>query len=181
MIDDAIINKVDNVKFLGVTINEYLDWSTHISVISKSVARSVGILSKLKFILPSNILKLIYNSLILPHLSYCNHIWGNTFKSHLKQLHILQKKSVRIITKSSFYSASAPLFKSLLILPIYDLVTLNTLYSCFLSTPNCFQRNIVICLFWIQIFIRIQPVKNIIFICPKYDWHCHWTHCHMLG
>ena len=131
LIDDAIINKVDNVKFLGVTINEYLDWSTHISVISKSVARSVGILSKLKFILPSNILKLIYNSLILPHLSYCNHIWGNTFKSHLKKLHILQKKSVRIITKSSFYSASAPLFKSLLILPIHDLVTLNTLIFMF--------------------------------------------------
>ena len=127
LIDDAIINKVDNVKFLGLTIIEYLDWSTHISVISKSVARSVGILSKLKFILPSNILKLIYNSLILPHLNYCNHIWGNTFKSHLKQLHILQKKSERIITKSSFYSASAPLLKSLLILPIYDLVTLNTL------------------------------------------------------
>ena len=84
-IDDVIIHKLDNVKFLVVTINEYLDWSTHISVnISKSVARSVGILSKLKFVLPSNILKLIYNSLILPHLSYCNHIWGNTFKSHLK-------------------------------------------------------------------------------------------------
>ena len=119
------------VEFLGVTINEYLDWSTHISVILKSVARSVGILSKLKFILPSGILKLIYNSLILPHLSYCNHIWGNTFKSHLKQLHILQKESVRIITKSYFHSASAPLFKSLLILPIYDLVTLNTLIFMF--------------------------------------------------
>ena len=130
-IDDVTINKVDNVKFLGVTINEYLDWGTHISVISKSVARSVGILSKLKFILPSNILKLIYNSLILPHLSYCNHIWGNTFKSHLKKLHLLQKKSVRIITKSNYYSSSAPLFKTLLILPIYDLVTLNTLIFMF--------------------------------------------------
>ena len=130
-IDDVIIHKVENVKFLGVTINEYLDWSTHISIISKSVARSVGILSKLKFTLPSNILKLIYNSLILPHLSYCNHIWGNTFKSHLKKLHLLQKKSVRIITKSNFYSASTPLFKSLSILPIYDLVTLNTLIFMF--------------------------------------------------
>ena len=73
-IDDVIIRKVDNVKFLGVTINEYLDWSTHISVSSKSVARSDGILSKFNFVLPSNILKLIYNYLILPHLSYCNHI-----------------------------------------------------------------------------------------------------------
>ena len=130
-IDDVIIRKVENVKFLGVTINEHLDWSTHISIISKSVARSVGILSKLKFILPSHILKLIYNSLILPHLSYCNHIWGNSYKSHLKQLLVLQKKSVRIITKSPFHSASAPLFKSLQILPIYDLVTFNTLIFMF--------------------------------------------------
>ena len=130
-IDDVIIRKVENVKFLGVTINEHLDWSTHISIISKSVARSVGILSKLKFILPSHILKLIYNSLILPHLSYCNHIWGNSYKSHLKQLLVLQKKSVRIITKSPFHSASAPLFKSLQILPIYDLVTYNTLIFMF--------------------------------------------------
>ena len=95
------------------------------------MARSVGILSKLKFILPSNILKLIYNSLILPHLSYCNHIWGNTFKSHLKKLHILQKESVRMITKSNYYSPSAPLFKTLHILPIYNLVTLNTLIFMF--------------------------------------------------
>ena len=70
-------------------------------------------------------------SLILPHLSYCNHLWGNTFKSHLKKLHILQKKSVRIITKSNFYSPSAPLFKTLHILPIYDLLTLNTLIFMF--------------------------------------------------
>ena len=63
-----MIQKVDNVNFLGVTINEYLDSSSsHISVISKSVARSIGILSKLKFTLPSNILKFIYNTLILPH------------------------------------------------------------------------------------------------------------------
>ena len=130
-IDDVIVCKTHNVKFLGVTINEYLDWSFHITVISKSVARSVGVLSKLKFILPSNILKLIYNTLILPHLSYCSHIWGNTYKSHLKQLLILQKKSVRIITKSNFYSPSTPLFQTLNILPIYDIVTFNTLIFMF--------------------------------------------------
>ena len=32
--------------------------------------------------------------------------------------------SVRIITKPNFYSPSAPLFKTLHILPIYNLVTL---------------------------------------------------------
>ena len=42
-IDDVKICKIDNVKFLGITINEYLDWSSHTSAISKSIARSVGV------------------------------------------------------------------------------------------------------------------------------------------
>ena len=52
-------------------------------------------------------------SLVLPYLNYCNHIWGNTYKYHLSKLYILQKKAVRIITKSHVQSPSAPLFKEL--------------------------------------------------------------------
>ena len=70
---------------------------------------------------------MIYNSLVLSRLNYCNYVWGNTYKSHLLKLYIYQKKAVRIITKSNKRSPSAPLFKNLQILSIYDLVTLNTL------------------------------------------------------
>ena len=70
---------------------------------------------------------MIYNSLVLPHLKYCNYIWGNTYKSHLLKLYTFQKKAVRIITKSHIRFPSTPLFKKLQILSIYDLITLNTL------------------------------------------------------
>ena len=70
---------------------------------------------------------MIYNSLVLPHLNYCNYIWGNTYKSHLLKLYTFQKKAVRIITKSHIRFPSTPLFKKLQILSIYDLITLNTL------------------------------------------------------
>ena len=74
---------------------------------------------------------MIYNSIVLPYLNYCNHIWGNTYKSHLSKLYILQKKAARIIiTNSHVRSPSAPLFKELIILSIYDLITLNTLILC---------------------------------------------------
>ena len=84
----------------------------------------------LKYLLPNNVLFMIYNSLVLPHLNYCNHIWGNTlYKSHLSKLYILQKKAVRIITKSHVLSPSAPLFKELQLLSIYQYFDFDVLYQ----------------------------------------------------
>ena len=72
---------------------------------------------------------MIYNSLVLPYLNYCNNIWGNTYKSHLSIVYILQKKAARIITKSHVQSPSAPLFKELQILWIHDLITVVTYHD----------------------------------------------------
>ena len=51
-------------------------------------------------------------------------------------MYILQKKAVRIITKSHVQSPSAPLFKELQILSIYDLITLNTLIFMYSINAN---------------------------------------------
>ena len=103
-IDGLIISRLQNVKFLGIMINEFLNWNIHITDICQRLAKNIGLLFKLKYLLPKNFF-MIYNSLVLPYLNYCNNIWGNTYKSHLSnsfesKLYILQKKAVRIITKS---------------------------------------------------------------------------------
>ena len=74
---------------------------------------------------------MLYNSLILPHFNYCNVIWGHTFKSYLDKVFLLQKRAIRIITKSDFRSSTNPLFTKLKVLPIHDLIKLNTLLFMF--------------------------------------------------
>ena len=135
-IDGSTILRLQTVKFLGIMINEFLNWSIHITDICKCLAKNIGLLSKLKYLLPKNVLFMIYNSIVLPYLNYCNHIWGNTYKSQLSKLYILQKKAARIITKSHVRSPSAPLFKELQILSIYDLITLNTLIFMYSINAN---------------------------------------------
>ena len=39
----------------------------------------------------------LYYSLVYPYLTYCNVIWGNTFKTHLKPIISLQRKAVRCL------------------------------------------------------------------------------------
>ena len=67
----------------------------------------------------------IYNAIILPHLNYCNEIWGKTYKVHVDKLYILQKRAIRLVTNSDFRSPSLPHFVKLKIIPLFELVKLN--------------------------------------------------------
>ena len=82
--------------------------------------------------MPQSILITIYNSIILPHnITYCNIVWGHTFKTHLNKLCILQKKAIRIICNAPFNSHTRLLFSQTNILPLKDLITLNSLVFMF--------------------------------------------------
>ena len=114
------IEKVASFCFLGLTINHFLDWDDHIKVISNKISSTVGVLNKLKHVLPQNVLKLIYSSLILSRIHYCNIIWGY----RPKRVTILQKKAIRAICKSKYNAHTGPLFKKL------NLLTVNDIHIC---------------------------------------------------
>ena len=77
-------------------------------------------ISKLRHYLSKSILVLLYNSLILPHLSYCLEVWGNTYRTTLDPIYKAQKKLVRIISFKDSFTHSRPLFHTLGILDIYS-------------------------------------------------------------
>ena len=131
LINGNPIEQVTNFNFLGITIDQNITWSDHITKISIKVTRVIGILSKLKHIFPRNILRTIYNSLIHPHLIYGLYLWGFS----PKRLIILQKKAVRTISLSRYLSHSTPLFKNLKILKIDDQYSIQ-LYKLYYKNTN---------------------------------------------
>ena len=62
---------VDEFNFLVLTITKHLSWKKHMDKIFNKISKIIGVLNKLKFIIPDQILLTIYNSLILPYLNYC--------------------------------------------------------------------------------------------------------------
>ena len=70
------IDWVTEFNFLGLTIDEQLSWSPHIQKISNKISRTLGIMNRLKRFMPENLLRLIYNSLILPYFQYSLLTWG---------------------------------------------------------------------------------------------------------
>ena len=68
-LDDTNLQKVSSTKFLGVIIDENLTWKNHIDGISKTIARNVGVLNKLKCYIPKRVLHSLYCTLILPYVN----------------------------------------------------------------------------------------------------------------
>ena len=132
-INDIEIERKSITKFLGLQIDEKLNWKAHITHLCNKVSKSIAILRKVRSIFPLNILKMIYMSLIYSHLNYCILIWGSVEKTIVEPLFKLQKKAIRIISKSNYLDHTAPLFKSLKLLTVYNVFDL----SCILFIYKC--------------------------------------------
>ena len=90
-INSTNICLVSSYTFLGVIIDNNLNFKEHIRKIQLKLSQVIYILRKLSY-LPIYILKLLYNSLFLPHIMYCLEIWGNNFNNNLRCISTLQKR-----------------------------------------------------------------------------------------
>ena len=64
---------------------------------------------------------MLYNTLILPYLSYCSEVLGRTYITNLYPLFVKQKKCFRIIGRLSRHDHTTPLFLKFKILKLFDL------------------------------------------------------------
>ena len=135
-VEDILLEEKQSVTFLGVIIDNKLLWKDHIKLVCSKISKSIGILCYLRHVYPLHILRMLYMSLIFSYLNYCNLVWGSACDSHLKPLLTLQKKAVRIITKSAYDERSAPIFKSLKILQVPKIHKLNCLSFMFKSLKS---------------------------------------------
>ena len=76
---------------------------------------------------------MLYDTLILPYLNYCNIVWAATYPTRLQKLVILQKRAIRVITGSDGLAHTSPLFKSLNLLKVPDINVLQTALFVFSS------------------------------------------------
>ena len=119
-LEGKLINIVSETKFLGVIIDDKLNWKAHISYISGKIFRAIGVISKARNLGKEALLSLYY-TLIFPYLTFCNQVWGSTFKYNLNALSKLQKKAIRIICSMKPYSHTEGLYREVGLLKVTDI------------------------------------------------------------
>ena len=146
-INGARIETVEVVKFLGVIIDEQLNWKAHIASIKCKLSKTTAILYKCSQLIDPQSMRILYCSVFLPYINYCSEIWGNTYLTNINGIALLQKRAIRLLFDADRLEYTAPLFRRANVLKFTDLVKFKTAifmyqaYHCML--PVNLQKNFV--------------------------------------
>ena len=103
-------------------LDQNLNWKSDIHNVARKISKSLGFIYKASFCLNEVSLRTLYSNLVYPYLCYCVGVWGSTYPSNLKRVVTLQKRAIRIISKSKFHAQTDPLFKELKMLKLDSII-----------------------------------------------------------
>ena len=87
------MESTNDIKLLGVNIDEHLVFSKHISDICVKASQRIGVLGRLRNLIPTEAKLLLYKTSIMPYLTYNVMSYG-TFVKHLTQEKLKGYKNV---------------------------------------------------------------------------------------
>lgn len=130
------ISQVRHVKYLGVIIDQCLTWEDHIKSLNLKLRKLIPVCLEVRNYMTRDSKRILYNALILPHITYGIVAWGCTHSSKLNSLSVTQKRLIKILLKKPSRYSTHELFKEMRVLNIhqmYERTTLVFVYREFLS------------------------------------------------
>ena len=133
------IKQVSEMKYLGVILDNKLNWHDHIQYVSTKLSKAAGIIFKFKRKMPQNVLMLLYHSLVATYLRYGIASWGAAKTSALAKLQCLQNKVVCCITQHTLLLQEIFLPNTLnwIYLELMNYTFLKLVNSCTAIINNC--------------------------------------------
>ena len=92
------LGAVQEVKYLGVTISNKLDWSPHIRNASGEAHRSLAFVRRNLRTAPTALKESAYKSLVRPKLEYCSSVWSPHTQTNIAQIEKVQRRAARFVT-----------------------------------------------------------------------------------
>ena len=103
---------------MGVIVDEHLKWHDHIDMQCMKISKNIALLRRVKNYMTENALKMMYNSLVFPHFTYCSTVWHRGNTTHIDKIQKLQKRATWIITNPRFDIRSEEIFEKLQLQPV---------------------------------------------------------------
>lgn len=118
---------VDKIKYLGVIIDNQLNFKPNSEYVCKKLGRKVGVLARLRNDLNFKQKMLIYKTIVEPHLTYCSTILFQAQTGDIDALQLLQNKCMRSILRENRYASIDTMLNTLEIMNVRQIIIYNTL------------------------------------------------------
>ena len=90
------VDRTPSIKFLGVILDDTLNFTKHTNYISGKISMTIGIMNKVRF-LPSRVLCTLYHTMVAPYIFYGIKAWYGCPNYNRNRIQVLQNKCIRII------------------------------------------------------------------------------------
>ena len=107
------LDRINKHKYLGVYIDETLNWCPHINATSEKISAGLAILKRVSTTIPFDTRLNMYNALVMPYFNYCSTVWGNILKGLSDKFQKLQNRAARILAFSGYETRSRVLREEL--------------------------------------------------------------------
>lgn len=117
------ITQTKSIKYLGIEIDEKLQWDSHIDRTSKKLTKLIYFFKKLRNILSTRDLKRVYYALCHSKLEYGIIGWGSAASKHIKQLKVTQNCIIKTILRVPIRMSTTEIFKQ------FDVPSIQKIYA----------------------------------------------------
>lgn len=125
-----VIEKVSQIKYLGVIFDKNLNWKEHIKILSRKLLKVTYMMLRIRDIVPETIKRTIYMATVQSKLQYGIAAWGAAYKTTQNSLIIAQKKILKMLYNKPKTFGSEEIFKITKIDTIKTLHAVKTLKYC---------------------------------------------------
>ena len=125
------IERETKMKYLGVTLDDKLYFDEDVSTVHSKAVKKLGLIRKSRHFLDQSILLMLYQSLLLQQLNYCDMVYDTRSVVNKNKLQIVQNCALRTILNCDKYTSIDYLHNKVKILTLPQRHKLHTAVECF--------------------------------------------------
>ncbi|KAK9882698.1 hypothetical protein WA026_022748 [Henosepilachna vigintioctopunctata] len=142
-INEIELEQVTSLEYLGLIIDEYLNWKAHTNKIISKINPMIPIIYQCRNYISLKTKKQIYAAFFSSHLRYLLPIWGTCGSVDFNKMQILQNKILKILFKYDYLTSTNILHQELSIPKLEALLKLEQCKLMYKILKNIQKSNIV--------------------------------------
>ena len=102
-LEGTVLENVESIKYLGVTITSDLKWNSHIRNVCSKANKTLGFLRRNLFSCPQDVKEAAYKSMMRPILEFGSTVWDPHCNGLKDELENVQKRAARFVRRNYSY------------------------------------------------------------------------------
>lgn len=136
IINNTKLNQVSETKYLGIIIDDKLDFKKNLDYVIKKMSKKINFLARINNQLPPITRTKIYTSIVASHIEFCSSILFLSNETDFNKLQLLQNRGMRILLGCNKYTSIKSMLDCLFWMTIKQRVYFNTIVLIFKIINN---------------------------------------------